>query len=103
MSNLEGTTMRSGCSEHQKKVAAFFLGDLTEGEKQELETHFAICSNCRSERDSYARAIQQLTSAGEEDIPHHFFGYPDEAVFIHGSSSAGCGRGGRPRPQAPQR
>jgi hypothetical protein len=72
--------MRSECSEHQEKIAAFFLGDLTEGEKQALEAHFATCSKCCSERDSYAQAIQQLTSAGEEDVPHHFFVYPNEAV-----------------------
>ena len=70
--------MKSECSEHQKRIAAFFLGDLTEGEKQELEAHFAACSHCRSERDSYVRVIQQLPSAGDEDIPHHFFVYPEE-------------------------
>ncbi len=72
--------MKSECSKHQKKIAAFFLGDLTKDERQELEAHFATCSPCRSERDSYVRAIHKLTSAGEEDIPHHFFVYPEEAV-----------------------
>ena len=72
--------MKSECGEHQKRIAAFFLGDLAEEENQALEAHLATCSQCRSERDSYARAIQQLTSAGEEEVPHHFFVYPEEAA-----------------------
>lgn len=72
--------MKSECSEHQKRIAAFFLGDLTEEEKQALDGHLATCSQCRSERDSYARAIHRLTSAGDEDVPHHFFVHPKETV-----------------------
>jgi hypothetical protein len=70
---LEGTTVKSECNDFQEKIAALFLGDLSDGEKQALEEHFAECSHCRSERDSYARTVQQLASAGDEAIPHHFF------------------------------
>jgi hypothetical protein len=70
--------MKSECSEHQKKIAALFLGDLAEGEKRALESHLATCSDCSSERDAYARTVQLLTSTGEDEIPHHFFVYPEE-------------------------
>jgi len=73
--------MKSECSEHQKKIAAFFLGDLAEGEKQELEAHLAACSRCSLELNSYARTIQQLTSAMEEPAPHHFFIHSEERSF----------------------
>jgi hypothetical protein len=73
--------MKSECSEHQKKIAASFLGDLTKEEKQALEVHLATCSLCRSEQESYAHTIQQLAVAGEEDVPHHFFIYPEKQSF----------------------
>jgi len=73
--------MKSECSEHQKKIAASFLGDLTNEEKQALEAHLATCSLCRSERESYAQTIQQLALAGEEDVPQHFFIYPEKQSF----------------------
>ncbi len=73
--------MKSECSEHQKKIAAFFLGDLAEGEKQELEAHFATCSRCSLELDSYARTVQPLTAATEEPVPHHFFIHAEERSF----------------------
>jgi hypothetical protein len=72
--------MNSGCSEHQKNIAAHFLGDLGEQERQTLEAHLAICSQCRLEWDSYARTMEQLASAGAEEIPRHFFIYPEESV-----------------------
>jgi hypothetical protein len=72
--------MNSRCSEHQKNIAALFLDDLDEREKQALEAHLATCSQCRSERESYARTMQQLASAGEEEIPRHFFIYPEESA-----------------------
>jgi hypothetical protein len=74
----EDRIMKSECSEHRKKIAALLLGDLTEGEKQALESHLATCSDCSSERNAYARTVQLLTSPGEEEIPHHFFVYPEE-------------------------
>ena len=70
--------MKSECSEHQKKIAALLLGDLTAEEKQTLEAHLATCSHCRSEQDSYVRTIQQMALTGDEDIPHHFFIYPEK-------------------------
>jgi hypothetical protein len=77
---MGGRIMNSGCSEHQKNIAAHFLGDLGEQERQALEAHLATCSQCRSERESYARTMQQLASVGEEEIPRHFFIYPEESV-----------------------
>jgi hypothetical protein len=70
--------MKSECSEHQEKIAALLLGDLTAEEKQTLEAHLATCSHCRSEQDSYVRTIQQMALTGDEDIPHHFFIYPEK-------------------------
>ena len=65
--------MTSECKEYQKKIPALLLGDLNAMEMQALEAHLAACSRCRSEQESYARTIQQLSLAGEESIPHHFF------------------------------
>jgi hypothetical protein len=69
--------MKSECGEHQKKLAAYSLGDLSKEEKPALEAHLSVCSFCRSEQERYARTIGQLTSPGEEEIPHHFFIYPE--------------------------
>ena len=70
--------MKSECSEYQEKIASFLLGDVTEGDKQALEAHLAACAQCRSERESYARTLRQLASAGDVSIPHHFFLHPEE-------------------------
>jgi hypothetical protein len=75
---LEGTTVKSECSEYQEKIAASVLGDLPEGEKHALEAHLDACSCCSSERDRYARAIQQLSSFNEDEVPRHFFVHPKE-------------------------
>jgi hypothetical protein len=77
---MGGRIMNSGCSEHQKNIAAHFLGDLDERERQALEAHLATCSQCRSEQEGYARTMQQLASVGEEEIPRHFFIYPEATV-----------------------
>jgi len=73
--------MKSECGEHQKKIAASLLGDLTEEEKQALKAHLATCSPCRSEQARYAQTIQKLALAVEEDVPHHFFIYPQKQSF----------------------
>jgi hypothetical protein len=70
--------MKSECSELQNKIAALLLGDLADDEKKTLEAHLATCSHCRSEQDNYLRTIQQMALAGDEDIPHHFFIYPEK-------------------------
>jgi hypothetical protein len=70
--------MKSECIEHEKKIAALLLGDLSEEEKQAVEAHLSTCSHCSLERESYAQAIQQLGSIGEEDVPRHFFLYQEE-------------------------
>lgn len=70
--------MTSECDEHQKKIAALILGDLTKEEVQTLEAHLAACSHCRSERESYERTIRDTIHIGDEDIPHHFFIYSRE-------------------------
>ncbi len=72
--------MNTECGEHQKKIPALLLGDLMAEEKQKLEAHLAACSQCRSEQESYAGTIRQLTSVGEEAVPHHFFIYPEHRV-----------------------
>jgi hypothetical protein len=73
--------MTSECADYQKKIAAFFLGDLTGEEKQVLEQHLAACPRCRSEWEDYERTVQQLASAGEEPVPRHFFVYPEERSY----------------------
>jgi hypothetical protein len=70
--------MNSECSDHQKQIPAFLMGDLSGHEKQKLESHLASCANCRSERERYDAALQQLASVGEETVPHHFFIYPEQ-------------------------
>jgi hypothetical protein len=72
--------MNPGCSEHQKNIAAHFLGDLDERERLALEAHLATCSQCRLEREGYARTMQQLASVGEEEVPRHFFIYPEQSA-----------------------
>jgi len=87
--------MNSGCSEHQKDIAAHFLGDLDESKKQALEAHLATCSQCRSEWESYTRTMEQLASAGEEEIPRHFFIYPEESVSNPWQLFHECRSGGK--------
>jgi hypothetical protein len=72
--------MNSECSEHKNNIPALLLGELTAEEKGRLEAHLAICSHCRSEQESYVRAMQQLALVGEEAVPHHFFVYPENRV-----------------------
>jgi len=69
--------MKSECSEYQKRIAAFASGDLDEVEKQSLDAHLAVCPHCRSEREAYARTVQRLAATADEEIPHHFFVYPE--------------------------
>jgi gas vesicle protein len=69
--------MNSECSEHQKNIPALLLGELAEEEKGRLEVHLARCSQCRSEKESYAKTLRQLASVGEEEVPHHFLVYPE--------------------------
>jgi hypothetical protein len=69
--------MKSDCGEHQKKLAAYALGDLSKEERLDIEGHLSTCPLCRSERESYARTIGQIACAGEEEIPHHFFIYQE--------------------------
>ncbi len=68
--------MKSECTEQQKRIPALLLGDLGEKEKRELEAHLDACPLCRSEREVYARTMQQLVSTSDEPVPHHFFVYP---------------------------
>jgi hypothetical protein len=72
--------MNSECSEHQKNIPALILGELTAEQQGRLEAHLATCSHCRSERESYSSTIRQLASVGEEEVPHHFFVYPEDRV-----------------------
>jgi hypothetical protein len=72
--------MKSECSEYQKKIAGFFLGDLGEADRKALEEHLAACPSCRSEHAGYAEAIELLRSAGDETVPRHFFVHGEEQV-----------------------
>jgi len=72
--------MKSECSEHQKKIAAYCLEDLSDKERQALEAHLSSCSQCGSERDGYERTLKQLASVEDEAIPRHFFIYPEERI-----------------------
>ncbi len=75
--------MKSECSEHQTKIAAYSLGDITNDDKQALEAHLATCSSCRSELEGYRHTISQLAAVEDESVPHHFFVYPEERVPAH--------------------
>jgi hypothetical protein len=72
--------MKSECSEHQPKIAAYCLGDIANDEKQALEAHLASCSSCRSELEGYRRTIGQLAAVEDESVPRHFFVCPEERV-----------------------
>jgi len=69
--------MKSECSECQKKIAALALGDLDDRERLPLEAHLEVCPHCRSEQEAYGRTAQRLTATADEDVPHHFFVYPE--------------------------
>jgi hypothetical protein len=69
--------MKSECSEHQQKISAYCLGDVTGEEKQSLEAHLDSCSFCRSELESYERTMGRLASIEDEAVPRHFFVYPE--------------------------
>jgi len=70
--------MKSECTEHPSKIAAYCLGDVTKEEKQALEAHLAACSSCRSELEGYRRTIGTLALIEDEPVPRHFFVYPEE-------------------------
>jgi hypothetical protein len=73
--------MKSECSEYQKQIVRFFLGDLDADDRRGLEEHLAECANCRAERASYAGALELLKSAGDLPVPHHFFVHPEERTL----------------------
>lgn len=70
--------MTSECSEQQKRIARFFLGDLTAAEQQSLEDHLSTCSICRAEQGRYAEVLNLLPSITDEPVPRHFFVNPQE-------------------------
>ncbi len=59
-------------------IAGSLLGDLTAGERQELDAHLAGCPQCRSEKESYARTLDLMQSVSNEPAPRHFFIQPEE-------------------------
>lgn len=73
--------MTSQCSEYEKKIAEFLLGDLNPAEQKELEQHLATCPRCRSEQAKYAETLGQLKVAEDEQVPRHFFVYPNEEAL----------------------
>lgn len=70
--------MEPECSEHQKRIARSLLGDLTAEEQQALDAHLAVCSRCRSERDSYVQTLHLMQSVEDEPVSQHFFVNPEE-------------------------
>lgn len=70
--------MKPECAEYKEKIPGLFLGGLTDEERRTLEAHIAACPHCSSERESYSVTVDALSSAGEEEVPHHFFVYPEQ-------------------------
>jgi len=71
--------MKPECSEYQKNIAQYLLGDLTAEETQSLEDHLATCPHCRAEQASYVQTMQAMKAVDNEPVPHHFFVYPEES------------------------
>ncbi len=70
--------MRPECSDYQKNIARWILGDLTAEESGSLENHLATCPQCRAEKESYSQTLGFLKSGDDEPVPHHFFVHPEE-------------------------
>lgn len=70
--------MKPECAEYEEKIPGLFLGGLTDEERRTLEAHIAACPHCSSQHESYSVAVDALSSAGEEEVPHHFFVYPEQ-------------------------
>ena len=69
--------MASECAKYQKKIAALFLGDLSDNDQKSLEAHMAVCPQCKSERECYERTLRLLHSVDDESVPRHFFVSPE--------------------------
>ena len=70
--------MDSKCVSYREKIPALALGDLSDADRRELETHFAECPRCRMERESFAQTVRMLASVEDEPAPRHFFITPDD-------------------------
>jgi hypothetical protein len=67
--------MKSQCSKYQKQIPRLILCELTAEEEKALGDHLEICSQCRSEHESYSQTIRMLQSVENEPVPRHFFVY----------------------------
>jgi hypothetical protein len=70
--------MKPECVDYQKRIAKSILGDLAAEEQHSLDDHLATCAHCRSERESYLRALDLMKLADEKPVPRHFFIQADE-------------------------
>lgn len=70
--------MSKQCRDFQELIPKALLGDIPPEDQRELDDHLSVCAPCARERDLFADTFQQLTTAGDHEIPRHFFVYPEE-------------------------
>ena len=57
------------------------MEELAGEERKDLEAHLTQCSQCRSEQQAYQQTLRQLAFVENEDVPRHFFIYPEEKAL----------------------
>jgi anti-sigma factor RsiW len=60
------------CKRAHQLFAAYWDDELTQAEREWLESHFAACATCRSEYESLARTIELVGSLPREESPPDF-------------------------------
>ena len=60
------------CSRVQKKLSAFFDGELPEDERHLISEHLQACENCRRELDELTMVSDSLEILGAETAPPFF-------------------------------
>jgi hypothetical protein len=70
--------MTLNCDDARKWIPRDLVGDLGNSDQQWLQAHLRDCASCCKEQELCADTLQQLASASDVAVPHHFFVYRDE-------------------------
>ena len=66
------------CKASQSLIAASLYGELSEAENERLETHLAICVDCRAQAEQMRDVVSVMGIAQQPEMPEHFWeGYWD--------------------------
>jgi hypothetical protein len=65
--------MTMKCEDHQRRILAASLHELSLEERQVLEAHLAACSSCAEEQRLTLDTLQQLGPERDVAVPRHFF------------------------------